>query len=533
MMTRFPVRAAVAAGLLIIASNTLAQPVGRVLMAVGDVVANRGGRAVPLGTGIAVESGDQIRTGAASSAQIRFDDGSVIALKPQTVFGIDEFAYAGRSDGTERAIFNLIAGGMRTVTGLIGKVNQRNYAIKTPTATVGIRGSGFNLAACTPAVPCQRADGSRARDGTYGQVFDLRIFSQNNAGTQDWQRGDVFLIPDVNAPGERLAEVPAFLAHTLVERSRNAGRSGSTAGEGTAATSSQASAGDGRATQTPLPPAPLTFVSTETRSSTGSVGVLATSSVTGFIALYNRGTSAFDVVGNCGTPPCASSDATSFLFSGNQLNSYSSTQGPMTVNASGATVSGLQTLDLGSSMIGIYQLTGPISGTTVAGSPFSNPAAFLVGFTNDAFVGGGAALPSSGSFSFGGAGNSIGILVDAAGNSGTLTLSGSYNATSRLVSMSATGTIASVGTYGSATLSFGGSGTIPAGKTDIQAAAISYSCSGGGCQSSSGSGNADLGFIHDSSRIKAMVVNGGLYNATRPGNVTLFIGAGKCVSGAC
>ena len=80
-----------------------AQPVGRVLMSVGEVVANRGAGTVALGTGINVESGDQIRTGPSSSVQIRLNDSSIIALKSQTIFSIDEFVYSGRSDGRERA----------------------------------------------------------------------------------------------------------------------------------------------------------------------------------------------------------------------------------------------------------------------------------------------------------------------------------------------------------------------------------------------------------------------------------------------
>ena len=509
-----------------------AQPVGRVLMSVGEVVANRGGSTVVLGTGINIESGDQIRTGPSSGVQVRLNDSSIIALKSQTIFSIDEFVYSGRSDGRERAFFNLIAGGMRTVTGLIGKANQRNYAVKTPTATVGIRGSGFNLTACTPAAPCTNNDGSRARDGTYGQVFDLAIFSQTNAGTQDWQKGDVFLIPDPNSLGERLREAPGFLAHTLVERSRNAGRLGGP--DGTTGGTAQTVATDGRATQTPTAPAPLVFAATETRNATGGVAVVAATTVTGFIVNYTLPGGSFEGLGDCGTPPCGSGEITNAQFNGNQLIGYSTATSPAALSAAGATVTNLQTLDVGGSMIGIYRLTGPLSGVSSGGTPYSNPGAFLVGFTNDPAVGGGGVgLPTAGIFTFGGPGNSIGLMADAAGNSAPISLTGSFNAVSRAASFSANGTFSNVAGFGSASLNFSSSGTVSGVSNEVKAAVVNFTCTGPGCQTPSGTGLADIFFLRSASGIKALVANGGLVGATAPGNRVVFIGAGRCISGPC
>ena len=81
---------AVVVAVSLCATQAAAEPVGRVLMSVGEVVANRGGATVVLGTGINIESGDQIRTGPSSSVQIRLNDMSIIALKSQTIFSIDE-----------------------------------------------------------------------------------------------------------------------------------------------------------------------------------------------------------------------------------------------------------------------------------------------------------------------------------------------------------------------------------------------------------------------------------------------------------
>jgi hypothetical protein len=69
-------------------------------------------------------------------------DGAYISLQPNTEFGIKEYKFEGKADGTESAFYSLLKGAMRTVTGLVGRVNRDRYQVATPTATVGIRGTG-------------------------------------------------------------------------------------------------------------------------------------------------------------------------------------------------------------------------------------------------------------------------------------------------------------------------------------------------------------------------------------------------------
>lgn len=110
----------------------------------GDVSVRRGSEQIPLAKGRAVESGDSIVTGDSGRAQVRFSDGGLVALQPNTQFNINR--YADANDPRQDAfLVDLLRGGMRAITGLIGKRNRENYKITTTTATVGIRGSSFNL----------------------------------------------------------------------------------------------------------------------------------------------------------------------------------------------------------------------------------------------------------------------------------------------------------------------------------------------------------------------------------------------------
>jgi hypothetical protein len=109
----------------------------------GDVSVRRGAGNDKLAKGSAIESGDDIVTGSAGQAQIRFSDGGLVSLQPNTQFKIDRYADANdpKQDGF---LVNFVRGGMRAITGLIGKRNRENYKVQTATATIGIRGSAFN-----------------------------------------------------------------------------------------------------------------------------------------------------------------------------------------------------------------------------------------------------------------------------------------------------------------------------------------------------------------------------------------------------
>ena len=94
-----------AALLLLLAVPTLAAAqAGRFLLAAGEVTVVRGSQNLPasIGTGVAV--GDTVRVGARSGAQIRMSDETIVALRSNTVFRIDEHVNSGRGEDTDRTL---------------------------------------------------------------------------------------------------------------------------------------------------------------------------------------------------------------------------------------------------------------------------------------------------------------------------------------------------------------------------------------------------------------------------------------------
>lgn len=121
-----------------------AQVAGTVVQLNGPLLAKRADGAVRiLSLRSEVESGDTLMTEKSTYAMVKFIDNSEITLKPSTTFKVENFAYdADKPDG-DKASFNLVKGGLRSVTGLLGKRNKEKFAMKTPSATIGIRGTTF------------------------------------------------------------------------------------------------------------------------------------------------------------------------------------------------------------------------------------------------------------------------------------------------------------------------------------------------------------------------------------------------------
>ncbi|MEM7563836.1 MAG: FecR domain-containing protein [Pseudomonadota bacterium] len=95
--------------------------------------------------GSTVRSGDTITTSSRGLAHIRFNDGAYVSLKPNSNFHIEEFRYEENKVEENRGFFSLLKGGLRTITGLIGKQKNDNYRMSSEVATIGIRGTHYDL----------------------------------------------------------------------------------------------------------------------------------------------------------------------------------------------------------------------------------------------------------------------------------------------------------------------------------------------------------------------------------------------------
>lgn len=108
----------------------------------GAAVQSADGSSKILVKGMEINAGDTILTGS-GRAQVKFTDGGYMSFQPETQFKVEDYNFNGKQDGSEKSFFRLIQGGLRAVTGLVGRENKTNYRVATPVATIGIRGTYY------------------------------------------------------------------------------------------------------------------------------------------------------------------------------------------------------------------------------------------------------------------------------------------------------------------------------------------------------------------------------------------------------
>jgi hypothetical protein len=198
---------------------------GTVVRLTGAMTASRAdGGMRPLALQSEVAGGEVLVTDKETYAMVKFIDDSEIVLKPVTTLAIDHFVFDRGQPSADSAALRLIKGGMRTVTGLLGRRNKEKFTLHTPSATIGIRGTTFFLEYLTGS-----ADGEAASPldpGLHVYVGEGGLSLVNQAGQFQYDAGQFGYFKDdrtkpvkmsVN-PGMRFDLPPALGASGLPEK---------------------------------------------------------------------------------------------------------------------------------------------------------------------------------------------------------------------------------------------------------------------------------------------------------------------------
>lgn len=156
---------------LLFANGVTFAAAGAVEFATGDAKVSRNGSDVRVAKDSLVESGDVLITGTDGRMRVRMQNGEQIALHPNTRFVIDQYTpaiSAGRPE-TGKSFYSLVRGGFDAVVSSLGRRDSSSYRVKTPVATLGIRGTAYT-AVWTP-------------QGFYVKVTEGSVTLTNAAGT--------------------------------------------------------------------------------------------------------------------------------------------------------------------------------------------------------------------------------------------------------------------------------------------------------------------------------------------------------------
>src|SRR2546427_246674 len=151
---------------------------GKFLSVFGDVrVISRDGAPRAAQREAEFREGESIITGAGALAQLRMFDGALMSVRGDTEIKLERFSYAGEQDRNASFLMSVLKGGLRTITGAIGRQNRERYRITTATVTIGVRGTDFEIV----HVPLQ-AGSREVPAGTYDRVFEGVTSMENRAG---------------------------------------------------------------------------------------------------------------------------------------------------------------------------------------------------------------------------------------------------------------------------------------------------------------------------------------------------------------
>lgn len=152
---------------------------GEVTVAVGQSVPHSAAINTPLLSNMTINTAEK------SHAVLKFDDGQMVTLRANSSFHISEYRYVPKHEAQSSIVFSMLQGGMRFVTGLIGKHNRAAFRLTTPTATIGIRGTEVMIVTINGT--------------TYMQVVSGSISVTNAAGTVVFSAGETIAVTSASS----------------------------------------------------------------------------------------------------------------------------------------------------------------------------------------------------------------------------------------------------------------------------------------------------------------------------------------------
>jgi len=165
--------------------------VGEVIQARGQTLAvgyNKISR--DLGIGDSVFVGDKIITGDDGFIRLHMIDNAKLDLRCYSIMVIEKYDLQSNN---RKSILNLLQGSLRKVSGEIGKWTEDIYELKTPIASVGVRGTEYALR----VYQSKGCDGTidADDDGLYIKVIDGLVNVHNKAAKTEVVKNDTLYIP--------------------------------------------------------------------------------------------------------------------------------------------------------------------------------------------------------------------------------------------------------------------------------------------------------------------------------------------------
>ncbi len=160
-----------------------------------------------------IEVGETVVIGRNGELQARTEDHGYVSFRANTKVKIESYLAVGGKE--DNAVVSLLYGTLRSITGWIGKSNPSQYAIKTPNATLGIRGTDHEPLVILPPAAGEAA---AAPHGTYEKVNEGATVLKNAAGQTVVNANEAAFSPhDAKSAPKKLERIPEIYKKTVNE----------------------------------------------------------------------------------------------------------------------------------------------------------------------------------------------------------------------------------------------------------------------------------------------------------------------------
>lgn len=131
--------------LIILSLSSLFASIGKVTGIKGEAYIERNNENIVAKVGLILEIKDKVITKDDSRALLLFNDNTSITIGKNSNVEVQKYIFDKTAISNSEAQFKFAKGVFRTITGNIGKLNKDKFKIQTSTATIGIRGTVFDV----------------------------------------------------------------------------------------------------------------------------------------------------------------------------------------------------------------------------------------------------------------------------------------------------------------------------------------------------------------------------------------------------
>lgn len=119
--------------------------IGSITEQTGSAEIKRGKAAIAGKKDVGIESDDGVNVASNSEVGITFRDNTRVKIKANSRLIIDDFVFDPKKSDAGKMAMKVAMGTVQYASGQIAKNNQQNMNIKTPTATIAVRGTDFAM----------------------------------------------------------------------------------------------------------------------------------------------------------------------------------------------------------------------------------------------------------------------------------------------------------------------------------------------------------------------------------------------------